>query len=594
MLNHTRTLLLLGTVFLSLSSGSTYAQSIIRDGSLGSRRGLSGPNYTILQEDGRTVGSSLFQSFERFNLNVGESATFESSGNIRTIFSRVTGIGPSRIDGLIRTQSSNVDLFFINPRGIFFGENAGLDVGGSFIASTADSIVFSIDDRPFSAVQPQDVPRLSISTPIGLQVGQRPGIISNASVRLDSVNGFLPLGLEVPVGHTLGLIGGEIRLNGGALTAASGRIELGGVSNSLVGLSQAFNGWAFDYTDVPRLQDITLRNQAVVSTSTPFPDFDPVTGQLIFSTLPPGIIRIQGASVLLQGESRVSSLNGEEGFGGGTVSIDAQDLILQDGSNITVDNFGVGSSAGNILINADFIRLSEASLEAGQNSAGVGGNINIVDANLLLLDNSDIATNAVENSRGGNVSINSDFIVAFPNEDSDITANAENGPGGQIAITTQGLFGLEVRDMRTDFSSDITAISINDPSLNGQVTINTPETDPSDSTTELSERIDIPPKLAQSCRPGQALGNGQFANVGSGGLPSNPDSLRSYPAVWHDMRPLAELQQASTNLILPRFTPTPDAAPIIEAKGWVTTDEGLMLVSEKPSLTALLTASGTC
>src|SRR3712207_8808007 len=37
---------------------------------------------------------------------------------------------------------------------------------------------------------------------------------------------------------------------------------------------------------------------------------------------------------------------------------------------------------------------------------------------------------------GGNININADFVVAVPKEDSDITANAFNGRGGNINITT--------------------------------------------------------------------------------------------------------------------------------------------------------------
>jgi filamentous hemagglutinin family protein len=68
----------------------------------------------------------LFQSFGIFNLNAGEIANFESTGNIRNILSRVTGGSGSLIDGLISTNSANVNLFFINPSGIVFGPNARL------------------------------------------------------------------------------------------------------------------------------------------------------------------------------------------------------------------------------------------------------------------------------------------------------------------------------------------------------------------------------------------------------------------------------------------------------------------------------------
>jgi len=65
---------------------------------------------------------------------------------------------------------------------------------------------------------------------------------------------------------------------------------------------------------------------------------------------------------------------------------------------------------------------------------------------------------------------------ANPDENSDITANAFQGNGGNINISTNTIFGLKFRSQLTPLS-DITASS--QFGLSGQVTINRLDIDPS-------------------------------------------------------------------------------------------------------------------
>ena len=60
----------------------------------------------------------------------------------------------------------NANLFLMNPNGIVFGENAAIDVGGSFLTTTAENIKFNSGDR-FSALS-REKPLLTIDFPVGL------------------------------------------------------------------------------------------------------------------------------------------------------------------------------------------------------------------------------------------------------------------------------------------------------------------------------------------------------------------------------------------------------------------------------------------
>ncbi|MEL6463305.1 MAG: hypothetical protein AAFQ91_34725, partial [Cyanobacteria bacterium J06621_15] len=163
-------------------------------------------------------------------------------------------------------------------------------------------------------------------------------------------------------------------------------------------------------------------------------------------------------------------------------------VIIENGAGVSVASLGSGD-AGDITLQADNLQLNNGFIAAITNTTQ-GGNINLQLGELLLLrNNSQISTTAgfaQAGGNGGNITINSPFIVAVPKENSDITANASFGNGGNVDITSQGIFGITPRSQLTP-QSDITASS--ETGIQGTINITNPEIDPNQGVIELPEGL---------------------------------------------------------------------------------------------------------
>ncbi|MFM7407512.1 MAG: filamentous hemagglutinin N-terminal domain-containing protein [Cuspidothrix sp.] len=109
---------------------------------------------------GATRGINLFHSFTEFNVNANSRVYFNNPSGIENILSRVTGSQSSQIFGTLGVLG-NANLFLINPNGIVFGENATLDIRGSFLATTADKIKLG-EIGSFNAIHPENSNLLSL------------------------------------------------------------------------------------------------------------------------------------------------------------------------------------------------------------------------------------------------------------------------------------------------------------------------------------------------------------------------------------------------------------------------------------------------
>ncbi|MBW4453366.1 MAG: filamentous hemagglutinin N-terminal domain-containing protein [Nostoc indistinguendum CM1-VF10] len=329
---------------IAFSGNCAFAQ-ITQDSTLPNNSQVTTQGNITIIEGGTQLESNLFHSFKEFSVLNGTTAEFKNTEGIQNIISRVTGKSISNIDGILKANGT-ANLFLINPNGIIFGNNATLNIGGSFIASTASSLNFA-DGTKFSATNPQTTPLLTVTVPIGLQFGATAALIRNESQASPggAVNSLgEPVGLQVQLGKTLVLVGGDITLEGGSLTAVSGRIELASVAgNSLVNLNSNNQNWVLGYEGVQNFQKIQLIRRSV--------DGSEIPSTVDVSGVGGGNIQVQGKVVELIGPL-VLLRNRNNGVGnGGELKITTRKLIVRDGAQILTSTRGNGAG-GNLIVNA--------------------------------------------------------------------------------------------------------------------------------------------------------------------------------------------------------------------------------------------------
>ena len=389
-----------GIAIAQISSDGTLSTTVSTDDAV---------NFLI--EGGDHSGDNLFHSFSEFSIpNLG-SAYFNNDVDIVNIFSRVTGGNVSDLQGLIRANGT-ANLFLINPAGIVFGENASLDVGGSFFATTAESVVFG-DGIEFSATKPEEAPLLTINITPGLQMGSNSGNIQvngtghnlSAPTRQPLIRNDTSPGLQVTAGNTLALVGGNITLDGGILTAENGGVEIGAVSDSnLVQLNSTELGFSLNYSEVSQLGDIQLTQQSLVEASEI------------------GAIRVRGNNISVQDGSLFLIENSSNQAAWG-IEIQATDTIEFTGIN------------------------SDNSLSSGVISdtlaSGAGGDISLTGLQLRA-NNSGGGLRAFTfgNGDSGNITLNADEIELIGGEQGNSITEIRTlgrGNGGDLTVNTQSL-----------------------------------------------------------------------------------------------------------------------------------------------------------
>lgn len=434
------------SVFVSLLATFPSEAQMKHDLTLPNNTNIKIEGNKITIEGGTQVGKNLFHSFQDFSLSKGDIAAFNNALDIGNIIVRVTGASASNIDGII-SANGTANLFFSNPNGISFGQNAQLKVGGSFLATTASAFIF-LNGSEFSATNPQAPPLLAINVPIGLRLGSNTGAIqvtgkgnqitpsfSFSPTKVDNTN---LVGLKVQPGKTLALVGSNINLEGSTISAEGGRIELGSVASGIVSLQSAPDGWTFSYEGVSKFSDIQLSKQALVDTS----------------GIGSGAIQVNGANVKLS---------------------DASLLLIQNRGAITSEDLAINASESLVLKGTSIDGDASSAIRSETVSAGKGSNITIFTPKLVLQDGGRIGASTYSDGKGGNVTINAPNSVQLL-ENTSINTSRQTFTVSSIAATTYasgdaGNLQISTKDLRVTNGGSVTSTTIGTGN-GGDVTIN--------------------------------------------------------------------------------------------------------------------------
>ncbi len=546
----------------------------VRSDAIGKAGNIKVTSNSLAVTDGAQLSSSTF--------GIGDGGNVEIVAD-RVLFSGVRaderGVSAaySRVEEGAKGNGGSVQIF---TKDLEVSNGAQLSSDTNDIGNAGNVIIQASDRVSFKGISPN---RRIAS-----------GALSNVLINAQGKGGNVQIStktLEISKGAQLGA--GTIgRGDGGSIIInAKDTVWIDGPS--LVFTSVVSNGTGNSGNIDITTDSLTVTNGATVSVAT---SGHGNAGQLRIRASK----SVDVVGTLLNAKSQITAAVTPDGTGsGGSLQIDTEKMIVRDGAEVTVSSFGTGV-AGNLDIQARSLSLDKQSSISAITKSGNGGNITLNLQGLLLLRRgSQISTNA-GNSQfggdGGNITINSPFIVAVPNENNDITANAFKGAGGKIQINATGIFGISPLsrqalerlrpgdlDPRQLLTNDITALSQQNPSLSGTVQITTPDADPSHGLAELpSNLVDVSGQIANGCIPGSRQSQSSFIATGRGGLPLSPNQPLQDTTMLSDWVRVGDKPATSHQV---QVTPVlaKSATQIVEAQGWVVDGNGnLVLVAQTP------------
>jgi filamentous hemagglutinin family protein len=433
------------TSLFLIATATAGASPIVHDGSLGpaGNVALSGGSYNILSKNGTRMGGNLFHSFSEFSVPGGNTALFSTDPGTANVIARVTGGNVSQIDGTLAIRRAGVSLYLLNPSGILLGNDAALDISGSFHAIAGDSITFT-DGQTFHADPAKAV--ILTSAPVssfGFINRSTPAHIAAASY-LDSRGDISLVGRTVTLDRADLYAQGSVRIaavgEGGHAVAVDGFTQNGETSTGRLEIldSTVFSGGAGTGIHL-KGGDMEIRSAILNFGSLGFP-------------LPADLTLSSSGSVNIVDGSFLGSISGDTGPANGINLTVAGRLSIIESA---VQSFAIGSApAGDIAISAGDLEISG---NGGYKVLGIGsttfangrsGNIGVSVAKSLHIENGGtISAVTTDTGSAGNINVaagaleitglpvkteaNNDYLTGI------FAGSYGSGNGGNIAVAVR-------------------------------------------------------------------------------------------------------------------------------------------------------------
>ncbi|MEL6580916.1 MAG: filamentous hemagglutinin N-terminal domain-containing protein [Cyanobacteria bacterium J06621_12] len=305
-----------------------------------------------------------------------------------------------------------------------------------------------------------------------------------------------------------------------------------------------------------------------------------------------GNLTINASSVEISGVGKSNrdpsliSTQTDNGGDGGDILLNTDNLLISDRASLSVDGFGSGIP-GSLTVNAKNIEIRDFGSISATTGFEAGGNIELnIQDNLTLRDNSIISAQAFNEANGGNLKIDANFIIAFPQQNNDILANAFLGNGGNINIDAEGIIGIEEGSSQPpNLSNDIDASS--EFGEGGTITLEFPDSSSNNNLSQLSsDFVDIEYLFANTfCK---VRGDNKFIATGRSGIPLTPDNTLLPEHTWSDWRIVEDGSEASQIEEIEEIkkdketTAATPPAKLAMIQGWMTDAQGNVVLTDKP------------